>query len=171
MVEQVKSTVWSRFVLQEITDFQPSLSGTVSVCTSLLELLLVELLACQLFQLFDRFVELSANVFNILIMNFYCIVVRDIDHDQRNVTHTSDVLIPFCHTVTDVVAAENEIRLRDLHLTDGRDGLDAALFVRSIRQLFKLQDIYKLQVRSLGLRILFRLSSGLVDDHVAVLIL
>ena len=112
MVEQVKSTVWSRFVLQEITDFQPSLSGTVSVCTSLLELLLVELLACQLFQLFDRFVELSANIFNILIMNIYCIVVRDIDHDQRNVTHTSDVLIPFCHTVTDVVAAKNEIRLK-----------------------------------------------------------
>ena len=158
MVEQVKSTVWSRFVLQEITDFQPSLSGTVSVCTSLLELLLVELLACQLFQLFDRFVELSANVFNILIMNFYCIVVRDIDHDQRNVTHTSDVLIPFCHTVTDVVAAKNEIRLRNTHLTNRRNSLKTFLFFRTIREFFNLKQVVQLQIRSLSLRILLRFS-------------
>ena len=158
VVKQVEAAHRGGLVLQEVADLQPVLRGAVRVLAGKLELLLVELLACQLFQLFDSFVELSANVFNILIMNIYCIVVRDIDHDQRNVTHTSDVLIPFCHTVTDVVAAKNEIRLRNTHLTNRRNSLKTFLFFRTIREFFNLKQVVQLQIRSLSLRILLRFS-------------
>ena len=104
-------------------------------------------------------------------MNIYGVIVRDVDHDQRNVAHTGNVLIPFCHTVTDVVAAENEIRLRDLHLTDRGDRCNTALFIRSIRKLFKLKKVYKLKIRSLSLRIFFRLACCLIDHYVSVCVL
>ena len=70
-----------------------------------------------------------------------------------------------------VVAAKNEIRLRDLHLTDRGDRCNTALFIRSIRKLFKLKKVYKLKIRSLSLRIFFRLACCLIDHYVSVCVL
>ena len=59
-----------------------------------LELLLVELLAGELFELMDGVVELSADVLDSGIADFHGVVVGDIDHDEGDVAHTGDILVP-----------------------------------------------------------------------------
>jgi len=134
MVKQIKATHRSRFVLQEIANLQPGLSSAVSVSASLFKFLLIEFTTGNLLQLFNSLIKLSANVFNIALMNFYCIIVGNINHYQRNIMHTSNILIPFGHAVTNIVAAQYKIRLRHNHLTIALYGCCSAFFFRTIRQ-------------------------------------
>ncbi len=115
MVEEVKAGHRGRLILKIITNFQPCFCSTVCIFTDFFESLLVKLLACDMFHLLNCIVKLTTDICNISIIDMGRIVVRHIDHNQRNVVHTSDIFIPLCHAVADIIAAQNEVRLR--HLT------------------------------------------------------
>ena len=171
MVEQIESAHRSRLVLQVITDLQPCLRGAVRVLACFLELLLVELASGDLLELLDRGVELGAHIADLAVVDVNVVVVGDIDHDQRDVCHTGNVLIPLGHAVADVVAAQDEVRLRHAVLTDGLQGLQAELSLLLILDLLDVEDVDQLLIRGLSLRILLRLAGRLIDDRLAVCIL
>ena len=98
-------------------------------------------------------------------MNIYRIVIRNINHDQRYVAHTCNVLIPFGHTVADIVTAENEVRLRNTHLTDWRDCLQTSFFLRAVRKSFNLKQIVQYKIRSLSLWIFLWFTEMSIRDR------
>ena len=171
MVEQIEAAVGGGLVLQVVADAQPGAGGAVGVGTGLLELLLVELLAGQLLQLLDGVVELGTDIGHVGIGNLNGVVVGDVDHDQGDVAHTGDVLIPLGHAVADVVAAQHEVGLRDLHLTVGLDRGLAQLLLAALGQSLDLIDVIQHGVGHHGLGVLLGLAGLGVDDHVAVLVL
>ena len=156
MVKQVEAAHRGGLVLQEVADLQPVLRGAVRVLAGKLELLLVELLAGELFELMDGVVELSADVLDSGIADFHGVVVGDIDHDQGDVAHAGDILVPLGHAVADVVAAQDEVRLGDAHLLVGLDGLAAEVLVGDLLlgglgQSLDLVDIVQNRVGDLRL--------------------
>ena len=176
VVEQIEAAVGGGLVLQVVTHAQPGLSGAVGVLTGVLELLLVELLAGDLLQLMDGSVELSTDISHVGVVDVHSVVVGDVDHDQGDVAHTGDVLIPLGHAVTDVVAAQHEVGLRHTHLTIRLDGLTAEVLVGDLLlgglgQSLDLIDVIQHGVGLHGLGILLGLAGLGVDDHVAVLVL
>ena len=176
MVEQIEAAVRSGLVLQVVADAQPGLGGAVGVLTGVLELLLVELLAGELLQLVDGRVELSADIGHVGVVDVHGVVVGDVDHDQGDVAHPGDVLIPLGHAVADVVAAQHEVGLGHAHLTVGLDGLTAEVLVGDLllgglRQGLDLIDVIQHGVGLHGLGVLLGLAGLGVDDHLAVLVL
>ena len=104
-------------------------------------------------------------------MDINSVVVGDIDHDQGDVAHAGDVLIPLGHAVADVVAAEHEVGLRHLHLAVGLDSRLPQLLLPALRQGLDLIDVVQHRVGLHGLGVLLGLASLGVNDHVAVLVL
>ena len=176
MVKEVEAAHRGGLVLQVVADLQPVLGGAVRVLAGRLELGLVELLAGQLLELMDGVVELGADVLHGGVADLDGVIVGDIDHDERNVAHTGDVLVPLGHAVADVVAAQHEVGLGDAHLLVGLDGLAAEVLVGDLLlgglgQRLDLMDIVQNGVGHLGLGVLLGLAGLGVDDDVAVLIL
>ena len=104
-------------------------------------------------------------------MDINSVVVGDIDHDQGDVAHAGDVLIPLGHAVADVVAAEHEVGLRHLHLAVGLDSRLPQLLLPALRQGLDLIDVVQHRVGLHGLGVLLGLAGLGVNDHVAVLVL
>jgi hypothetical protein len=118
VVKEVKARHRSRLVLQEVTDLEPCGCGTVCVRTRLLKLLLIELLAGDLLQLLDCRIELRAHILDLGIIDLDIVVVRNVDHDERNVVNAGNVLVPLRHAVANVIAAEDKVGHRHQVLTD-----------------------------------------------------
>ena len=171
MVEQVEAGVGRGLVLQVVAHAQPRLRGAVGVLAGVVELLLVELLACELLEILDRVVELGADVGDVVVVDLDGIIIRYVDHDQGDVAHTGDVLIPLGHAVADVVAAQHEVRLGNAHLLIGLDGVEPQLLLTALGQRFDLMDIVDDDIGLHGLGVLLGLAGRLVDDDVAVLVL
>ena len=141
-----------------------------------LELLLVELLAGELFELMDGVVELGADVLDSGIADFHGVVVGDIDHDEGDVAHTGDILVPLGHAVADVVAAQDKVRLGDAHLLVGLDGLAAEvligdLLLGGLGQSLDLVDIVQNRVGDLRLGVLLGLAGLRIDNDLTVFVL
>ena len=176
MVEEVEAAHRGGLVLQEVADLQPVLCGAVRVLAGKLELLLVELLAGELFELMDGVVELGADVLDSGIADFHGVVVGDIDHDEGDVAHTGDILVPLGHAVANVVAAQDKVRLGDAHLLVGLDGLAAEVLVGDLLlgglgQSLDLVDIVQNRVGDLRLGVLLGLAGLRIDDDLAVFVL
>ena len=176
VVKQVEAAHRGGLVLQEVTDLQPVLRGAVRVLAGKLELLLVKLLAGELLELMDGIVELGADVLDSGIADFHGVVVGDIDHDEGDVAHTGDILVPLGHAVADVVAAEDEVRLGNAHLLVGLDGLAAEVLVGDLLlgglgQSLDLVDIVQNGVGNLRLGVLLGLTGLRIDNDLAVFVL
>ena len=90
---------------------QPCAARSAGDLHDLFVFLIIPFLTGQLLQLMDSIPELLTDISHLGIGYLVIRVKRNIDHDQRNVQLYSQVLIPFDHTVTDIVAAKQEIRL------------------------------------------------------------
>ena len=176
VVEQVEAGVGGGLVLEVVAHPQPGAGGAVGVLAGLVELLLVKLLAGELLQLVDGLVELGPDVGHVGVVDLHGVVVGDVDHDERDVAHPGDVLIPLGHAVADVVAAQDEVGLRNPHLAVGLDGLPAEVLVGDLLlgglgQGLDLIDVVQHGVGLHGLGVLLGLAGLGVNHNLAVLVL
>ena len=141
MVEQVEPVERSRFVLQVVANLQPCFGSTVGVLAALFEFVFIELLAGDFFHLTDGRIQLGSDVFHVGFVDMVEFVVRNVDHDQRNVVPTGNVFIPFGHAVADVVAAQHEVRHGHGHLTIFVQGILAAGLFFPFRQSSDFIDV------------------------------
>ena len=137
----------------------------------MLKLLFVKLAAGDLLELMNGVIKLAADVRNIGVVHFNGVVVGNVDHDQRNVVHTSDILVPFGHAVADVVAAQHKVRHRHLHLAEVLNGSQLTLFFGAVRHCPDLVDVLQHGVRLHGLRIFLGLAGLGVYDNIASFVL
>ena len=119
----------------------------------------------------DDVLKLGADIGHVGVVDVHSVVVGNIQHDQGDVPHPGDVLIPLGHAVADVVAAQHEIGLRHPHLTVGLDGLAAQILLPAVGKSFDLIDVIQHRVGLHGLGVLLGLAGLGVDDDLAVLVL
>ncbi|MPM40498.1 hypothetical protein SDC9_87142 [bioreactor metagenome] len=113
VVEQVKAAHGRGLILQIVAHLQPCLGGAVCVGAGLLKLLLVKLRPGDFLHLADGVVKLAADIGHLRIADGDLVVVGHVNHDERDVVHPGDVLVPLGHAVADVVAAEHKVRHGD----------------------------------------------------------
>ena len=114
IVEQVETVQRRRFVLSHISDSVPVVYGTLCLVLNFFELLPVERLAADNFQLSDCISELVSNVCLCVFRNRHCVVERYIDYDAGNIQFRSKVFVPFQQCVTDVVTCNYQVGQRNI---------------------------------------------------------